>query len=227
MAAMPTTWAAPSNVVNQTITKANAVIVVTPYNVTYDGNPHTATGTATGVESPNPANLSSLLNLSGTTHTSPGTYTDTWTFAGNANYISASGTITDVITQPLTVTSIAAVSPNPRNTPVSTVDVTFSAADQHEQPDCAAVTLTDNGNPVAFSGVSFTLVSGTTSTYQVGDLSAFTAAAGTYTLTVNAADIDDQYGNAGTGSLSTSWLVTERRRRSPGPIRPTSSTARP
>ena len=37
------------------------MIVVTPYHVTDDGNPHTATGTATGVETPTPANLSSLL----------------------------------------------------------------------------------------------------------------------------------------------------------------------
>src|SRR5262249_48907371 len=72
-----------SNVVSETINKANAVIVVTPYTVSYDGNPHTATGTATGVETPTPANLSGLLDLSGTTHTSLGTYTDTWTFAGN------------------------------------------------------------------------------------------------------------------------------------------------
>ena len=184
------------------------MIVVTPYNVTYDGNPHTATGTATGVETPNPANLSGLLNLSGTTHTDIGTYTDTWTFAGNGNYNSASGTITDVITQPLTVTAIAAISPNPRTTPVSTVDVTFSLPIDTSSPTAGAVTLTDNGSPVAVSGVSFALVPGTTSTYQVGDLSAFTAAAGSYTLTVNAADIDDQYGNPGTGSLSTSWLVS-------------------
>ena len=55
-----------------TINKAEAIIVVTPYNVPYDGNPHTATGTATGVESPTPANLIGLLILSGTTHTKPG-----------------------------------------------------------------------------------------------------------------------------------------------------------
>ena len=30
--------------------KANPVIVVTPYDVTYDGDPHTATGTAKGVK---------------------------------------------------------------------------------------------------------------------------------------------------------------------------------
>src|SRR5207249_7482193 len=32
-----------------TVNKATATIVVTPYNVTYDGAPHTATGSATGV----------------------------------------------------------------------------------------------------------------------------------------------------------------------------------
>ena len=54
---------------------------------------------------------------------------------------------------------------------------------------------------------SLTPASGTTSTYAIGDLSGLTAAVGTYTLTVNAADIQDTYGNAGTGSLSTSWQL--------------------
>src|SRR6185369_378009 len=68
------------------INKAEAVITVTPYSVTYDGNPHTATGTAVGVETP-PADLSSMLHLSGTTHTSAGDYaTDPWTFDGDNNY---------------------------------------------------------------------------------------------------------------------------------------------
>src|SRR5947208_16061223 len=38
-----------SDTKNFEITKANAIISVTSYNVIYDGNPHTATGTATGV----------------------------------------------------------------------------------------------------------------------------------------------------------------------------------
>ena len=50
--------------------RPNAVISVTPYSVTYDGDPHTATGTAKGVKG---ENLSGL-NLSGTTHTSAGDY---------------------------------------------------------------------------------------------------------------------------------------------------------
>ena len=56
------------------------------------------------------------------------------------------------------------------------------------------------------SGVSLSLVSG--DTYAVGGLSTLTSAAqGEYTLTVNSADIQDQYGFAGTNSLSTSWLT--------------------
>src|SRR5262249_1025765 len=59
-----------------TIAKANPTVVVTPYNVTYDGLPHTATGSATGVFGEALAGL----DLSGTTHTNAGVYTDSWTF---------------------------------------------------------------------------------------------------------------------------------------------------
>lgn len=50
-----------------------------------------------------------------------------------------------------------------------------------------------------------TLVSG--STYQIGGLTDLTSAEGSYVFSVNASFIDDQYGNPGTGSLSTSWLM--------------------
>jgi hypothetical protein len=90
------------------INKADAAISVTPYNVTYDGTAHTATGTAKGVES-TPADLSSLLTLTGTTHTDAGTYaTDGWSFAGNTNYKAASGTISDKIAK---VNAIITVTP--------------------------------------------------------------------------------------------------------------------
>jgi len=79
------------------ISKADAAIVVTPYSVTYDGDPHTATGTATGVKS---ESLSGL-DLSGTTHTNAGTYnSDPWTFTDvTGNYNDASGTVDDNIGQ--------------------------------------------------------------------------------------------------------------------------------
>ena len=83
--------------ITDTINKADATVVVTPYTVTYDGQAHTATGTATGVES-TPADLSSLLHLGGTTHTNAGDYpTDAWTFDGNGNYNATSGTVHDKI----------------------------------------------------------------------------------------------------------------------------------
>jgi hypothetical protein len=80
---------------NFSTTKANANITITPYSVTYDGNPHTATGTAKGAQN---ENLSGL-NLSGTTHTNAGSYpTDPWTFTDvTGNYNNASGTVADSI----------------------------------------------------------------------------------------------------------------------------------
>jgi hypothetical protein len=86
---------AASGTVDDAIAKANAAIAVTPYNVIYDGNAHTATGTATGVIG---ENLASELNLSGTTHTDAGTYNgDVWSFAGDKNYNAAMGTVDDAI----------------------------------------------------------------------------------------------------------------------------------
>ncbi|MDB5330318.1 MAG: hypothetical protein JWP03_1469, partial [Phycisphaerales bacterium] len=95
--------AAQSSPLTFLINRANAVIHVTGYNVNSDGSSHTAVGTATGV---NGENLAADLDLSGTVHTAPGTYTDNWAFDPSGNYNSASGTVTDVIT------SNVAVAPN-------------------------------------------------------------------------------------------------------------------
>ena len=56
---------------NLNITQADPTCEVTPYDVTYDGNPHTATGACLGVDGEPLAGL----DLSGTTHTDAGTYT--------------------------------------------------------------------------------------------------------------------------------------------------------
>ena len=73
------------------IARRTRVIVVTPYNVTYDAAAHTATGTATGVSGERLGGL----NLSGTTHTAAGTTSDPWTFTDvTGNYNNASGTVT-------------------------------------------------------------------------------------------------------------------------------------
>jgi hypothetical protein len=90
-----------SGTVNDKIAKANATITVSPYSVTYDGKGHTATGTATGVL----GEALGGLDLTGTTHSAAGAYTDTWTFTDTTgNYNNASGTVSDKIAKaPLTV----------------------------------------------------------------------------------------------------------------------------
>ena len=77
------------------IGKANATIVVTPYSVTYDANPHTSSGSATGVEGEALAGL----DLSGTTHTNAGTYNnDPWSFTdATGNYNNDSGSVDNYI----------------------------------------------------------------------------------------------------------------------------------
>ena len=56
------------------IGKANATVLVTPYNVTYDAKPHTASYSITGVGS-DAAAAGSNITLN-TTHTNAATYTD-------------------------------------------------------------------------------------------------------------------------------------------------------
>ena len=69
-----------------TLTIAKADITVTPYDVTYDGNVHNATGTT----------LTGLVINSA--HTNAGIYTDSWAYTDpNGNYNSSAGIITDTI----------------------------------------------------------------------------------------------------------------------------------
>ena len=95
-----------TNVCSQGITKANATVVVTPYNVTYDGQSHTATvASITGVNGETGSTVGTVaLN---TTHTAAGTYSDSWSFTGGANYNDIAPTaITDQIAKAdLTITA--------------------------------------------------------------------------------------------------------------------------
>ena len=101
-----TNYNSSNGMVDDSIAKVDADITVTPYDVTYNGEAHTAVGTAYGVEA-SPANLSSLLVLTGTTHTNAGTYTgDAWSFPGNTNYNPASGTVDDNIAKAEAVISV-------------------------------------------------------------------------------------------------------------------------
>lgn len=80
-----TIFASISSSVVVNVAKADAVVEVIPYDVTYDGSPHTATFTLTGVAAdPTAAGVSVVLN---TTHTAAGTYSsDTWSLSGGMNY---------------------------------------------------------------------------------------------------------------------------------------------
>jgi hypothetical protein len=77
------------------INKANPTITVANYIVPFDGSSHSATGTAKGVVGETLAGL----DLSGTTHTSVGTFADSWSFVDSTgNYNLASGSSNDQIT---------------------------------------------------------------------------------------------------------------------------------
>ena len=136
--------------------KANATIQVTPYIVTYDSNPHTATGTATGVGG---VSLSSELNLSGTTHTAVGTYTDGWTFTdATGNYNNASGTITDIINQPPPTLTDAdlVVSASGQKTAVSGRDVIYQINVTNYGPGSAQSVVVTDTLPAGTTFVSAT-----------------------------------------------------------------------
>src|SRR5204863_24711 len=120
------------------IKKATATVVVTPYSVTYDANPHTASYTVTGVGS-DPAAAGTSITLN-TTHTNAGNYnTDSWSFSGGTNYNDiASTTITDVISK-ATPTATLAVSNSPQ---------TFNGSGQ-----AATVSITTSSVPGSVSNI--------------------------------------------------------------------------
>ncbi|MFI5455559.1 MAG: LamG-like jellyroll fold domain-containing protein, partial [Isosphaerales bacterium] len=120
------------------------------------------------------------------------TYDSSGEFGNTATGTLASGQtqMVSLNVSSLAVTSIAPVSRNPRNTAVSTLDVTFSEPVNLSTFTDSALSLTDNNGPdLITSAVTITLVSG--STYQINGLSGLTASNGNYTLTVNAAGIQD------------------------------------
>ena len=89
--------------------------------------------------------------------------------AGNAQPVPMDGQAMTTVASPLTITAITPVSPNPRNAPVTTVDVTFSVTVDLATFTPADLTLTDNGGPnLINAGVSISLVSG--SNYKIGGL---------------------------------------------------------
>ncbi len=129
------------------VTKANATITVTNYSVPYDGHSHTATGTATGV---NGTDLSSDIDLSGTTHTNAGTYTDTWHFIDpSGNYENTSGEVTDTISQANTTSGGITIS-------VTGYAVAYDGTSHTATGTATGVNGTDLSSDIDLSGTTHT-----------------------------------------------------------------------
>ena len=106
-----------------TIDKADPTCEVTPYNVEYDTDAHTATGSCTGVGGEDLEGL----DLSDTTHTEIGVYTgDPWMFTDVTGYYNdQAGTVDDEITlRYVTVTADALSKPYGQPDPELTYQVT-------------------------------------------------------------------------------------------------------
>src|SRR5262249_8246510 len=107
--------AAPDVSQNLTIDQADATVVITPYTVIYDGQPHTATvASITGVNGETGATVGTV-DLTNTIHTLAGPYaSDFWTFTGTANYKNIGNTlITDNIALALSTLPINLTVNNP------------------------------------------------------------------------------------------------------------------
>ncbi|HEV3310540.1 MAG TPA: right-handed parallel beta-helix repeat-containing protein, partial [Chloroflexota bacterium] len=172
--------------------------------VSVNGGPYSLLGTVTPPG--DPASYTSSVAFTGQVGDTYGFFSVATDAAGNVPATLSRAQQTVQIVSPLFVSSIASVSPNPRNSAVSSIDVAFSEAINTSSLTVGALTLTDNGGAnLINSGVTLSLVSG--DTYAIGGLSGLTTAQAEYTLSVNAADIQDQNGSAGTGTFSTSWLM--------------------
>jgi hypothetical protein len=176
--------------VSDSIAKANATISVTPYSVTYDGNPHTATGTATGVK----GEILADLDLSDTIHTNPGDYpTDPWTFTDvTGNYNNTGGTVHDSIATPATIVTISGVvfADGKQNTPLDGIQ-------GPGEPGLGGVTLTLTGTTAAGGSLTDHATTNSSGTYLL------TEPPGTYSVAVDASNF------AGGGALVGEIPVTE------------------
>lgn len=100
------------------------------------------------------------------------------------------------------------IAPDPRREPVTSIDLTFSEPIDPNSFGPSALTLTRDGVPVPLdTPPTIALVAGTTSTYRIGRLGGATSAEGTYTIVARAGTFRDVAGNAGTGSVSDSWVM--------------------
>ncbi|MFN0053885.1 MAG: S8 family serine peptidase, partial [Planctomycetales bacterium] len=99
------------------------------------------------------------------------------------------------------------VTPDPRTTSVSSIDVTFSKPINATTFDYRDIVLTrDGGRNLASSALTISLVSGTT--YRINGLSIPTGYNGAYSLSIDLGGISDLTGRRGLGTISDAWTAT-------------------
>jgi hypothetical protein len=153
-----------------TIARADANIVVTGYSGTYDGSPHGATGSATGV---NGENLSGLLGLGVSFTNAPGGNAF-WSFAGTGDYNGAAGAVAIVINQ-----ANASVT-------VSGYTGMYDGL-AHGATGSATGINGENLNTLLNLGASFTNVPGGTATWAFDGNTNYSAAGGSVSITITKA----------------------------------------
>ena len=126
-------------------------------------------------------------------------------FGGNAGLGAlstrwAKGTLAPVIT------ALGPVLPNPRNTPVDTVEVAFSRSISALTFGLEDLTLTRNGGANLVTAV-VQVSQIETNRFLITGLNSLTQTSGEYLLTVNAAGVEDSVGTPGTGMLTASWSM--------------------
>jgi hypothetical protein len=164
-------YKAASGTATITITQADATINVSGFTGAYDGNAHGATGTATGVKS---EDLSSLLHLGATFTNVPGGAAN-WTFDGNTNYKTASGTASIAITQ-----ADATIN-------VNGFTGVYDGNAHGATGSVVGVKSEDLSSLLSF-GASFTDVPGGTANWSFAGNTNYKAASGTATITITQAD---------------------------------------
>jgi len=148
----------------------------------------------------NDGNYTLTVNASGIEDTSgklgTGSLTETWIKAATGNSDTTPPIVTDIIDLLI----------DPRNQPVSNLNVTFSEKIDLSTFNWQDITLTRNGGTNLINN-TVTISATNDTTYRINGLSGLTTTDGNYTLIVNGSGIQDLSGNAGTGTQSETWVM--------------------
>jgi hypothetical protein len=127
---------------------------------------------------------------------------------GNTGAGSASTTWVEAAVAPA-VSAVAGAPQGPTNTPPSSLEITFTKPVDTGTLDVSDLTLSRDGGPNLLAGASgVALVQESSNTFSLVGLAGLTAAAGTYSLTVDATQVRDLQGNQGIGSGTASFSVS-------------------